>query len=296
MFTTTQCPVCDGKTFTPFLTCIDHTVSHETFALVKCDSCRLIITSPRPDNGTLGKYYISDEYISHSNRSVTITDKAYKIARNIALSWKVNLVSKHVNGSKGNNLLDYGCGTGEFLKRAQQVGYNVTGVEPSDLARTQALELTNAPVAASVDEITTGPFDAITLWHVLEHVPDLNGVLEQLKTRLRENGTIFIAVPNHQSHDAKVYRELWAGYDVPRHLWHFSKENMKALFQKHNLKLSAIVPMKLDAFYVSMLSEKYKRNKISIAGLSKAFITGLQSNAKAASTSEYSSLIFIGKK
>ena len=296
MFTITQCPVCDGKTFTPHLTCTDYTVSHETFTLVKCESCGLVITSPRPENSELGKYYISDEYISHSNRSATVTDRVYKIARNFALNWKVNLVTNHTNPTTEKNLLDYGCGTGEFLQRAQQNNYKVAGVEPSDRAREQALKLTRAPITASTSGVSSEPFDAITLWHVLEHVLDLNEVLASLKTQLRETGTIFIAVPNHQSHDANVYQELWAGYDVPRHLWHFSKDNMKALFQKHNLKLSAIVPMKLDAFYVSMLSEKYKRNKISISGLSKAFVNGLRSNAKAASTSEYSSLIYIGRK
>lgn len=296
MFTITQCPVCDGKSFTPYLTCTDYTVSHETFALVKCDSCKLIITSPRPENRSLGKYYLSDEYISHSNRSATVTDKIYKIARNFALNWKVNLVTRYTNQSQDQALLDYGCGTGEFLQRAQENHYRISGVEPSQRARSQAVKLTNATIFGSADQITTGPFDAITLWHVLEHVPDVNEVLNNLKELLRENGTIFIAVPNHQSHDAKMYNELWAGYDVPRHLWHFSKKNMTALLAKHDLKLSTIVPMKLDAFYVSLLSEKYKRSKTSLAGLSKAFINGWRSNAKAASTQEYSSLIYIARK
>ena len=290
----TQCPICEGQTFTPHLTCIDHTVSHETFQLIKCSNCSFVITSPRPDNASLGKYYLSDAYISHSNKSSTPLDKAYQIARNFSLDWKIKLLRKH-SSSTENNLLDYGCGTGEFLHRAKASGYHVRGVEPAEIARHQAQMLTGERIETSLRNVT-GNADVITLWHVLEHVPDLNEIIVQLKSTLTKNGTIFIAVPNHRSHDGQRYKNYWAGYDVPRHLWHFSQSSMKGLLAKHQLSLKEIVPMKLDSFYVSMLSEKYKRKKNTITGLTTAFITGMNSNMKASSTQEYSSLIYIAKQ
>jgi 2-polyprenyl-3-methyl-5-hydroxy-6-metoxy-1,4-benzoquinol methylase len=288
-----QCPVCEGKTFTPYLRCIDHTVSHETFQLVQCETCEFILTSPRPDNESLSKYYLSDDYISHSNRSATLIDKAYQLSRNFSLRWKINLVRGDSRETK--KLLDFGCGTGEFLHAAKTNGFQVSGVEPSDIARSQASKLTNKKIRESVDEVEES-FDVITLWHVIEHVPDLNVLIEQLKSRLAKNGTMFIAVPNHLSLDAKRYKELWAGYDVPRHLWHFSRSTMTKLLMKHSLNVESVIPMKLDSFYVSMLSEKYIRKKNSISGLTKAFFIGLKSNSNGARTGEYSSLIYVVKK
>lgn len=288
-----QCPVCEGKTFTPYLRCVDHTVSHETFQLVQCRTCEFILTSPHPDNGSLSKYYLSDEYISHSNRSATLIDKVYQFSRNISLRWKINLV--RCDSRETKRILDFGCGTGEFLNAAKTNGFKVSGVEPSDIARSQASKLTNERIRESIDEVED-VFDVITLWHVIEHVPDLNALIEKLKSRLAKNGTMFIAVPNHLSLDAKLYKELWAGYDVPRHLWHFSRSTMTKLLTKHSLKVESVIPMKLDSFYVSMLSEKYIRKRNSIPGLIKAFFTGLKSNFNGERTREYSSLIYVVKK
>jgi 2-polyprenyl-3-methyl-5-hydroxy-6-metoxy-1,4-benzoquinol methylase len=292
----TQCPICEGKTFTPYLSCIDYTVSHETFQLTKCETCRFIITSPRPDNGSLPKYYLSADYISHSNRSATLVDKVYQVSRSFSLRWKINLIKEHDSReTSARKILDFGCGTGEFLNRAKEKGFSISGVEPSDIARLQAAKLTDEKIEATINNVK-GEFSAITLWHVLEHVPELNELIEKLKTRLEKNGTIFIAVPNHESLDAKFYQDTWAGYDVPRHLWHFSRSTMTKLLTKHSLKIERIIPMKLDSFYVSMLSEKYIRKKNSIPGLLKAFINGMKSNFNGSRTKDYSSLIYVVKK
>jgi 2-polyprenyl-3-methyl-5-hydroxy-6-metoxy-1,4-benzoquinol methylase len=276
------------------MTCIDHTVSHETFQLVRCESCGFIMTSPRPENSALGKYYMSEDYISHSNRSSSVIEKIYQIARIVSLERKINLVNRHLL-SPEKRLLDYGCGTGEFLNHARKKGFKIQGVEPSSIARQQAQKLTHEKISETIAEVEN-QFDAITLWHVLEHIPDINKVIGQLKSILTKNGTIFIAVPNHKSNDAIRYQELWAGYDVPRHLWHFSQQTMKKLLTKNGLNIVDTIPMKLDSFYVSMLSEKYKRKKNSISGLTQAFFNGLRSNIQASSNMEYSSLIYIAKK
>ena len=252
------------------------------------------MTNPRPSERELGQYYQSDAYISHSNKSTTLVDLAYKISRNFTLKWKYNLLQKY-SQRKPQSILDYGCGTGTFLSECHQRGMEIAGVEPSDTARTRANEINQGKIVSDLQAIKTS-FDIITLWHVLEHVSDLHDTLEKLKAHLKDNGTMFIAVPNLQSLDAKTYNENWAAYDVPRHLWHFSKKTMEILLNRHNLKLFHTAPMKLDAFYVSLLSEKYKNGNHTVSGMARALLKGWRSNTAAKNNREYSSLIYIASK
>jgi 2-polyprenyl-3-methyl-5-hydroxy-6-metoxy-1,4-benzoquinol methylase len=243
----------------------------------------------------LEKYYLSAAYISHSNKSAGIVDYAYKASRIFTLKWKYKLIQKFGKLEQpGLRILDFGCGTGFFLRECEKHKMLVTGVEPSHKAREQARQQTSGSIVPNLESVS-GVFEIITLWHVLEHVEHLNDTINKLKLRLAENGTMFIAVPNLESHDAKKYQEYWAGYDVPRHLWHFSKQSMERLLNKHNLKLLQIVPMKLDAYYVSMLSEKYKgANKLST--ITNAIKEGWKSNQDAKYDSQHSSLIYIARK
>jgi 2-polyprenyl-3-methyl-5-hydroxy-6-metoxy-1,4-benzoquinol methylase len=291
----TECPVCSKKALKKLFDCKDYTVSHETFGLIYCDNCQLAITSPRPSNEELGRYYDSEDYISHSNTSKTLTDKVYQVARQFTLNWKLQAIEKNSLTKTKLKILDFGCGTGAFLQKCKDTGHKVMGVEPSNTARAIAEGNINVELQSSLDKVD-GTFDTITLWHVLEHVPDLNGTLEKLKSRLEQNGTMFIAVPNHQSPDAKKYKAMWAGYDVPRHLWHFSQRAMHALATKHNLTQVNVLPMKLDSFYVSLLSEKYIVGKQTPSTMIKAFAFGLQSNTLARKDNNYSSLIYIFRK
>jgi 2-polyprenyl-3-methyl-5-hydroxy-6-metoxy-1,4-benzoquinol methylase len=254
-----------------------------------------VITSPRPAETDLGKYYLSEDYISHNNEAKSLIDKIYLQARNYTLAWKRKLIIAHTKRTE-NKLLDYGCGTGAFIQATTKDNWQSFGVEPSQEARNQATRLTQSPIHKSLEELKNHSFDAITLWHVLEHVPDLNELLQKLKSVLADNGTMFIAVPNHSSWDGKNYKEHWAGYDVPRHLWHFSHQTMKRLVENNGLKLQQIIPMKLDSFYISLLSEKYKKGKTTIPGMINAFINGLKSNILAKRNGQYSSLIYIVRK
>lgn len=288
-----ECPVCNGKKLKTIATPKDYTVSHETFTVKQCVDCGLAITTPRPEDELLGNYYQSEEYISHSGKSSGIMGSVYRLARSFSLKWKKNLVSRHA--AKGA-ILDFGCGTGEFLQTLQKASWEITGVEPSDLARAKADQITGKKNHNSLREIENQKFSAITAWHVLEHVPNLRETLHTLKSLLDKNGTIFIAVPNYLSPDSKVYDSYWAGLDVPRHLWHFSKDSMKTLLENAGLGLIKIVPMKLDAYYVSMLSEKYKNNNtLGVFRLLRGSLTGLKSNLKAGKTINHSSLIYIAK-
>jgi 2-polyprenyl-3-methyl-5-hydroxy-6-metoxy-1,4-benzoquinol methylase len=290
-----HCPVCSSQTFVPFQQCEDYTVSHETFDLVTCQHCSFVLTNPRPRESELAKYYESDNYVSHAQEARSIFDNVYRLIRRFAITWKIKMVIQQFPLKQKLSILDFGCGTGSFLQQCEKRSWNIAGVEPSNRARTLAnANLSNA-VKKELSEISE-QFEVITLWHVLEHVPNLDDVFNALKSKLADDGAMFIAVPNYRSHDAKYYGKHWAAYDVPRHLSHFDKRSIEIFVQKHGCKIVDIVPMKLDAFYVSMLSETYKANARNILTFLLGAIEGLKSNLNARKNSEYSSLIYIIKK
>jgi ubiquinone/menaquinone biosynthesis C-methylase UbiE len=270
-----------------FLKVKDHTVSGETFELYHDESIDLIYTHPQPEN--LSSYYESDDYISHTDGTRSLIESVYQIVKKSALKNKVNLINSFQ--TKKEALLDIGAGTGDFLLAAQQNGWKVTGIEPSEKAKKKAIAK-GISFVNSTANLPDKSFDIITMWHVLEHIPDLEYHIKELKRLLKPSGTLVIAVPNFNSYDANHYKEFWAAYDVPRHLWHFSQASITKLFEKEQFSLRKILPMKYDAYYVSLLSEKYKTGKMNYI---KALFTGLKSNFIAKKTKEYSSHIYILK-
>jgi 2-polyprenyl-3-methyl-5-hydroxy-6-metoxy-1,4-benzoquinol methylase len=267
----------------------DYTVSKQTFGLYLDTKTDMLITFPQPKSSELASFYESDEYISHTDSKNTLFEKAYQYVRSIALKNKIKLINSY-HQNKGT-LLDIGSGTGDFLVSAQLNGWEVTGIEPSENARKIASSK-SINVFSNSKNISQKHFDVITMWHVLEHVPNLDHQIAELKKLLKPDGTIFIAVPNYKSYDAKYYGRFWAAFDVPRHLWHFSKVSIKILFEKHKMKLKKILPMHFDAFYVALLSEKYKTGKMN---LFNALFIGLKSNYKAKKNQQYSSQIYVIK-
>ena len=272
-----------------FLTVTDYSVSKEIFDLYHNEELDMLITSPQPGLDILGKYYESVDYISHTDSKRSLFEKMYHFVKSIALKNKLNLINSQ-QPNKGS-ILDIGAGTGEFLSVARQDGWKTIGVEPSDKAKAIAKNK-GVSFVEQTSELESHSFDVISMWHVLEHVPDLNQQIQELKRLLKPNGTLIIAVPNFKSFDAKHYGKFWAAYDVPIHFWHFSKTAIKKLFQKEEMQLVKILPMKFDSFYVSLLSEKYKTGKMNFVN---AFFIGLQSNLKAKKNFEYSSHIYILK-
>lgn len=272
-----------------FLTVKDNSVSKESFELLYDENLDMLITSPQPDENNLGKYYESEDYISHTDAKRSLFEKAYHFIKNIALKNKLSLIN-NLQQSKGN-LLDIGAGTGDFLLVAKNNNWNTVGIEPSVKAKAIA-KAKGVELKSDLSEFEDNYFDVITMWHVLEHVPNLENQIKELKRLLKPNGSILIAVPNFKSFDANYYKEFWAAYDVPRHLWHFSKTAIQKLFAKEELELIKILPMKFDSFYVSLLSEKYKTGKMNYF---KAFSIGMQSNLKAKKNFEYSSHIYVLK-
>ena len=272
-----------------FLTVKDYSVSKETFDLYLDETLDMLITHPQPSLENLGKYYESEDYISHTDNKRSWFEKLYHFIKNIALKNKLNLINS-LQLHKGK-ILDIGSGTGDFLSVAKNDGWKTVGIEPSDKAKAIA-KSKGVSFVEQTSELENHSFDVISMWHVLEHVPDLDKQIKELKRLLKPTGTIIIAVPNFKSFDAKYYGKFWAAYDVPIHFWHFSKTAIKLLFEKEEMKLEKVMPMKFDSFYVSLLSEKYKSGKMNFI---KAFFIGLQSNLKASQHFEYSSHIYILK-
>lgn len=272
-----------------FLTVQDFSVSQEIFELFYDETLDMLITHPQPGLDVLGKYYESADYISHTDSKRSIFEKAYHFVKNIALKNKLDLINSY-QSSKGL-ILDIGAGTGDFLTVAQNDGWKTVGVEPSDKAKAIAKNK-GVSFVENTSELGSHTFDVISMWHVLEHVPNLDEQIKELKRLLKPSGTLIVAVPNFKSFDAKHYGNFWAAYDVPIHFWHFSKTAIQKLFAKENMKLEKVLPMKFDSFYVSLLSEKYKTGKMNYF---KAFFVGLRSNWKAKQKMEYSSHIYVLK-
>ena len=285
----TNCPVCKGTDFAPFLTCKDYTVSQESFNIVSCKACNFKFTNPRPSDSEIGKYYKSEDYVSHSDTKKGLINRLYHAVRSRTLKQKLGLISSYV--SRGT-ILDYGCGTGMFLKTCADAGWKSFGFEPDPDAKKLA-EGKGLSVATSKDALAGNKYDIISLWHVLEHVTDLDQTLQFFSKNISDKGRLIIAVPNYTSADAKHYKEFWAGYDVPRHIYHFEINTLKKLLGNYGFSLEETRPMKFDSYYVSMLSEKYKTGSMNYF---TAFLNGLKSNAAAKEPSLYSSVIYIFKK
>jgi predicted SAM-dependent methyltransferase len=170
----------------------------------------------------------------------------------------------------------------------------VSGIEPDPDARAAAQRLHGIALKTeqSLKEFNAASFSVITLWHVLEHLHDLNDNISSIKRLLKDSGKLIVAVPNHTSYDAQYYKEYWAAYDVPRHLYHFNPDSIGRLFEKHGFVLETTKPMKWDAYYVSMLSEKYKSGSTNYLN---SFFRAFVSNARA-HHSRFSSQIYILSK
>lgn len=290
----THCPVCNSANINPLLTVKDYSVSGEDFVVWQCADCTLRFTQDVPDQDSIGPYYASQDYISHSNTDKGSLNKLYQRVRKFTLSQKAALISE--NTKQKGNILDVGAGIGAFLSVMKEKGWQVKGIEPDEGARKNAEQLFHLPLepSSALFKLVPNSYDAVTLWHVLEHVHDLHNYVEQLNALLTQDGKIFIAVPNYTSGDAAAYRNYWAAYDVPRHLYHFTPASIEKLVSLHGLKLVAKKPMWFDAFYISLLSSKYRNGKTSWAG---AGWNGLLSNLSAlANKDKCSSLIYIIEK
>jgi len=272
MNSNSSCPVCKG-TLKKELDVKDHFLSQEDFEILRCATCRLRKTNPAPSPLLIGRYYETEEYLSHGDDQKGLFAWLYRQAKKINLSRKARLLNQIAPHS---HLLDFGCGTGDFIQYCQELGFQVRGAEPSEQALAHASALVIDNIISPEEELASDTkYDVITMWHVLEHVHNPIDVLSRLMKKLNRNGHLIIAVPNPDSHDARHYGTYWAGWDVPRHLWHFEPHAMIKLANSINLTHITTHPMWLDAFYVSWLSERYKKGLAPLA-LIRGFISNFR--------------------
>ncbi|MEO7444613.1 MAG: class I SAM-dependent methyltransferase [Ferruginibacter sp.] len=291
-----SCPLCHSTEISEVLQVKDFTVSGESFPVFECHICTGRFTNDIPTQAEIGKYYQAASYISHSDARGGIVNTLYHFFRSLTVKSKREMVKKYCKLRTGS-LLDIGSGTGVFLNEMKKHDWKISGLEPDEKARERAASLhqVKSLEPEAIYSLHSETFDAVTMWHVLEHVHDIEGYLKQVNKSLKEKGKFFIAVPNYTSADAVHYKQFWAAYDVPRHLYHFSPGSMKKLLSANGFTLQAMVPLWLDSYYVSILSEKYKTGKENLV---TASMVGSRSNAAAMlHTEKCSSVLYIaGKK
>ncbi len=287
-----KCPWCGSDKAQINLWLKDEFLSKEDFHICECLNCGLLYTMPRPSKDKIGEYYKSEEYYSHQENKKGFIPKVYEAVKKINLKHKYKLAS---NGLKVGKVLDVGCGVGDFLHTAEMHGWECTGVEPSEDAKVIAQKRMNGKIISSEDleNIPEGFFDLITMWHVLEHVDDLRWQVEQLRRLVKPKGRVVIALPNYKSYDGQYYKELWAAYDVPRHLNHFNKTTLTKIFKASGMELVKIDKLRWDAYYISYMSEQYKLHSLPLA---RGVYRGWISNCKAKRSGEWSSLVYIFEK
>ncbi|MBD3639044.1 MAG: class I SAM-dependent methyltransferase [Crocinitomicaceae bacterium] len=285
-----KCPICESTNLENYLTSKDFTFSKEEFSVQKCGDCGFRFTNPIPREDEIGRYYGADNYMSHATQNTKgLMPFVYKRVRNMNLNRKLRLVRKY---SKGKSLLDIGAGNGFFLNACRSEGYAVQGIEPDERARDVAkkdfdLEL---KTPESLPQLDSNAVDVITMWHVLEHVYHLKRDIKEYLRILKDDGALILALPNIDSYDSNYYGEYWDGLDLPLHLYHFTPKDVSNLFNQFGYEVVEMRPMKFDAYWVSMNSEKFKGGS-----LPKAFYVGLKSNLKA-DNGKYSSQMYVIRK
>jgi SAM-dependent methyltransferase len=286
-----NCPICSSSEFDRSMKVKDYSTSQEEFTICKCEDCDFLFTNPIPNEKAIGRYYENPNYISHTNSSSGLFGRTYQFFRNRALRKKLEWISTHKSAGK---IVDYGSGTGEFLNYCKAKGWSTKGYEIAEQARLMARKNYGLDVNEPKEfkSLTNESIDVITLWHVLEHLPDLQTSFELLASKLKVDGLLVLALPNPDSWDAKHYGKFWAAWDVPIHFYHFKKQDIQRLADQHQLELVETIKMPFDSYYVSLLSEEYKGGS---KNWFKAAYNGLKSNLKAGKENS-SSLTYILKK
>lgn len=284
-----KCPICDSNSFNLKIAVKDHSISKENFEIIQCTECNFLITSPRPADNEISKYYASEEYISHSGTKKGLINSLYHKVQKLNMNLKYRAFAKYV---PRGTWMDYGAGNGAFLQYLESKKIVCEGFEPDATARKVASEKNISIQDSEEYKASSKQYSSITMWHVLEHIPNLNEIFQKHKSNLMPGGILTIAVPNHKSYDESFYKDYWAAYDVPRHLWHFSEKDVQSLLKKNGFEYIKTAPMIFDSYYVSMLSEKYKGGSL-IRGIMIGALSNLKARFK---KSAFSSQIYVFRK
>ncbi|MBQ0129877.1 MAG: methyltransferase domain-containing protein [bacterium] len=287
-----KCPWCQSEKAHTHLSLKDYFLTQESFDIIVCEDCGLLYTTPKPSDEKLGDYYKSEAYYSHQENKKGFIPRVYEAVKSVNLKHKIAIATQ---GKEPGRLLDIGCGVGDFLHYAEQNGWQCTGAEPSEDASSIAKKRIKAEIMLPKDleKLPDESFDVITMWHVLEHVSDLQWQVNQLNRLLKKGGRLVIALPNFRSYDAQYYKDKWAAYDVPRHLNHFSQDSIAKIFNINGLIQNPTQKLVWDAFYISFMSEKYRQKSLPLL---RGIYRGMISNLRARKSGEWSSLVYVFEK
>lgn len=241
------------------------------FGAVRCDNCSLVRLSPRPVIGQIGRYYPENDYYSYISDEGSInqvssggfsgkirqavmhrlgypTPQLAPLLRSTAPILEKLFIDRATYGwgkrfpkfKENGAALDIGCGNGKYLSFLKHHGWNVRGVEIGEAGANAAKELFDIDVY--VGPLETAPFaqesfDHITMFHSLEHVYEPPETVARVYELLKRDGVFYVEVPNVESFGARIDGEYWFHWDMPRHLWGFSKDSLRKLVERAGFRV-----------------------------------------------------------
>jgi 2-polyprenyl-3-methyl-5-hydroxy-6-metoxy-1,4-benzoquinol methylase len=240
---TVACPLCGGSDWMPVVEAEDHDAAppRSKFSVVRCRSCGLCVTNPRPAPAEIGKFYAAD----YSPYKIAERKKSRRNGIKSRVPHSLSVFPRNYEHGEfppigQNRVLDFGCGGGAFLLRMEERGWDVTGLDFSKAT----VERLRAELGLHVLEgtlphpdLTPESFDLITLWHSLEHVHQPLDVLREAHRLLSPGGRVLVALPNIESLSFVWFGPDWYGLDVPRHVTHFSPTTLRRMLQKAGFRV-----------------------------------------------------------
>jgi 2-polyprenyl-3-methyl-5-hydroxy-6-metoxy-1,4-benzoquinol methylase len=230
------CPLCGSKEGKGLFTATDRLgLAKGIFTVFKCGSCGLSYLNPRPDESELGGYYPATYW---GDRQKGLREYIRRLEEQAKERYKVQTLMKA--GLSPCRIIDIGCGRGEFLAPLREKGFEVHGLEPGEEAARRGsseygIDIMHGTLGSA--KLPDSYYDAATLWHVLEHLPDPLGALGEISGALRTGGRLFVAVPDFGSWQAGRFKEDWFGVDAPRHLTHFTRRTLAAMLEKAGFRV-----------------------------------------------------------
>ncbi len=229
-----NCNLCGCSQSSLLFTSRDY-ISREYFNVVRCNSCGLAYTNPRPSIQEIERFYGRHYYGKNNARFKGLFELLVRLFRRQRTQRLLNL-------KKSGCILDIGCGRGQMLHEFQKRGWQTFGTELAESKAQAAREEFGLNVLAAPIETCNFEgnfFDVVTLWHVLEHLPYPRETLQEINRILKEDGLLVVAVPHFDSFEARIFKEKWFHLDVPRHYYHFSLQTLTQMLAVAGFKVKS---------------------------------------------------------
>jgi 2-polyprenyl-3-methyl-5-hydroxy-6-metoxy-1,4-benzoquinol methylase len=228
-----SCPVCGPAPSEKVFEVLSQRLKTKTpFQLRRCSQCGLVITTPRPEAQEMDRLYSEEYFPVGQSSKVTAVGK-------LTISEETSFVQKYV---RQGAVLDIGCGLCAFLMELPAARFEVHGLEPYHGLFASVPESIRPRIKFEPFERAVFPenhFDLITLWHVLEHLPEPVATLQRIHRLLKPGGRLVIEVPNLASVEARWLGRHWYHLDVPFHFWHFTPAALHAMVTQAGLQVEA---------------------------------------------------------